>query len=228
MKIGSFQRCSRTDYPGKIAAVVYTQGCNWRCPYCHNRSLIIPARFQPSIPEEEIFAHLGSSIDQIDAVVVTGGEPTLQLDLADFLRRVKQLGYATKLATNGSRPGVLSALFEAQLLDFVALDLKGPLSSYERFAGLRVETGMVELSLELVRTSGVDYELCTTLVGGLHTPSDLQELAPLIHGARRYAVQSYRPAPAAKGRSLLSVPGPGLFHDAGVLLRDHVDEFVTR
>lgn len=229
MKIGSYQKSSRTEYPGKTAAVVFTQGCNWRCPFCHNRALVVPARFQPPIPVEQVLSYLRDARGGIDAVVITGGEPTLQPGLLGFLRAIRSYGLAIKLDTNGSRPTVLANLFNEGLLDYVAMDLKGPISTYARFTGCSVETGMVELSLELVRTSGVPYELRTTLVGGLHTTEDINELAPLIRGAKRYVVQSYRPpVTPSKAAEHLEPPSPSLFHEAGVLLRDHVDEFLVR
>lgn len=214
MKIGGYQKYSRTDFPGKIAAVVYTQGCSWRCPYCHSRALVLPSRFQPSIPLAEVFAHIESALGYIDAVVVTGGEPTQQNGLADFLRRVRGLGLATKLDTNGANPGVLDELLFARLLDFIAIDVKGPLHNYARYTGCRVDTGAIEVSLELIRTCGVAYELRTTLVGGLHTENDLHDLAPLIAGATRYSVQTYQPALGLREKSEM--------HPASSELRDYL------
>lgn len=229
MKIGGYQKNSRIDFPGKVAVVVHTQGCNWRCPYCHSRCLIMPARFQPAIPEMEFFSMLEVERRTAEAVVVTGGEPTLQPDLAGFLRRVRALGLATKLDTNGSRPGVIASLLDQHLVDFIAMDVKGPLSSYARFAGTTVDTGMLELSIELIRSSGVNYEFRTTLVGGLHRLEDLRVLAPLVSGSRRFAVQSYRPPPGkALGFERLCAPPAELFHEAGEALREHVEEFIVR
>jgi pyruvate formate lyase activating enzyme len=229
MKIGGYQKRSLTDFPGKVAAVVYTQGCDWRCPFCHVRSLVIPARFQPRIPEEDVFRALEYQHGETQAVVVTGGEPTLQYGLAPFLRRVRSLGFATKLDTNGSRPAVLAALFNEGLLDYVTMDVKGPIASYARFAGHSIDTGKIELSIELIRSSGVEYELRTTLVGGLHTPADIRAMAPLLFGAKRYAVQTYR-CPPASTRTVneFTPPGAELFHEAGECLRSHVDEFLVR
>jgi pyruvate formate lyase activating enzyme len=229
MKIGGYQKRSLVDFPGKAAAVVYTQGCNWRCPYCHIRSLVIPARFQPATPESDIIELLEQSRGIIEGVVITGGEPTVQIGLASFLRRVRSMGYLVKLDTNGSRPAILAGLFNEGLLDYVALDVKGPLSCYSRFTGRNVDPGMIELSIELVRTSGVPYELRTTIVGGLHDIRDIQAIAPLVSGSARYALQAYRP-PASNGLPVknLTAPDPELFHVAGELLRDHVGEFVIR
>lgn len=229
MKIGSYQKSSFIDFPGRVAAVIYTQGCNWRCPYCHNRSLVIPSRFQPSIPVDDVLQHLVEHRTELNGVVVTGGEPTLQTGLASFLREARSMGYATKLDTNGSRPTVLATLFNDQLLDYVALDVKGPLACYSRFAGHAVDPGMIELSIELVRSSGIPYELRTTLVGGLHEPEDIRAMAPLVTGAQRFALQTYRqPSAGTKNYEAYSLPSPELCHAAGEALRDHVGEFIVR
>ncbi len=229
MKIGGYQKSSLIDYPGKVAAVVYTQGCSWRCPYCHNRSLVYPARFQPSTPEDNIFDHLDLKRGQLEAVVVTGGEPTLQTGLIDFFRRVREMGYLTKLDTNGSHPNVLSSLLLENLLDYVAMDIKGPLKDYSHFAGCEVDTGPLELSMELIKQSNIRYEFRTTLVGGLHTGEHVKQLAPLMFGVRRYAVQTYRMPPSDfRSQPPFTPPDEELIHAVGVALRDSVDEFVVR
>ncbi len=229
MKIGGFQKRSLVDYPGKKAAVVLTQGCCWRCPFCNNRSLVYPTRFQPAIPTEEIFAHLTAQREEIEGVVVSGGEPTLQSGLEDFLHRVRSMGLLIKLDTNGSQPGVIASLIEARLLDYVAMDIKGPLCDYSKFTGCLVDTGPLELSMELIKNSGLPYEFRTTLVGGLHNEEHIEELAPIMYGVRRYALQTYRPLPGdGKTHSPFSTPDVGLFHAAGAALRDKVEEFVVR
>ena len=229
MKIGGFQKSSRSDFPSKVAAVVFTQGCCWRCPYCHNRSLVYPTRFQPSIPVEEIYEHLRLGHEQLDGVVITGGEPTLQCDLTDFIRRVREMGLLIKLDTNGSNPGMLASLLEENLLDYIAMDVKGPLSEYQRFVGCAVDTGPIELSIELIKQSNIPYEFRTTLVGGLHTREHLDQLAPLMYGVRRYAVQTYRMPPSDfRSQPPFTPPDVSLFHTASEALRDRVDEFLVR
>jgi len=229
MKIGGYQKNSLIDFPGKVAAVVFTQGCGWRCPYCHNRSLVLPARFQPAIPEEEIFDHLKLRQGQLDGVVITGGEPTQQPDLADFCRRVRKLGFLLKLDTNGSQPGVLSQLIGEGLVDYFAMDVKGPFCDYARFTGCAVDTGPLELSMELIKKSGVPYEFRTTLVGGLHTAQHLRQLAPQLIGVRRYAIQSYHPLPPdAKTTDPFSPPDAELLATASKLLRSGAGDFLMR
>jgi pyruvate formate lyase activating enzyme len=229
MRIGGFQKRSLIDYPGKTAAVIKTQGCPWRCPFCHNRSLVYPARFQPAIPVEEVIEHLGAERNELEGVVITGGEPTLQTGLVFFLERVRSMDLLIKLDTNGSHPEVLSALLGAKLLDYVAMDIKGPLCDYARFTGCAVDTGLIELSIELIKQSGLPYEFRTTLVGGLHERAHIEELAPVMYGVRRYALQSYRPPPAdAKNHDPFSAPDADLIRVASEALRDKVDEFVIR
>jgi len=229
MKIGGYQKSSLVHFPGKAAAVVFTQGCCWRCPYCHNRSLVFPARFQPSIPVEEVFDHLQLHRQQLDGVVVTGGEPTLQPDLIDFLQRVRQMGYQIKLDTNGSQPSVIARLLQNNLVDYIAMDVKGPLGEYARFTGCEVDTGPIELSIELIKQSNIGYEFRTTLVGGLHSQAHIEQLAPLMYGVRRYAVQSYQLPPSDfRTQPHFTPPDVSLFHTASEALRDKVEEFLVR
>lgn len=229
MKIGGFQKSSLSDFPGKVAAVVFTQGCGWRCPYCHNRSLVYPARFQPSIPVEEIYEHLLFGRGKLDGVVISGGEPTLQYGLTEFIRRVRDMGFLIKLDTNGTNPSILAALLEENLLDYIAMDVKGPLSEYRRFVGCEVDTGPLELSIELIKQSKISYEFRTTLVGGLHTSEHLDQLAPLMYGVRRYAVQIYRMPPSDfRSQPAFTPPDSSLIDTASEALRDRVDEFLVR
>lgn len=229
MKIGGFQKSSLTDFPGKAAAVVYTQGCQWRCPYCHSRSLVYPTRFQPSIPVEEVIDQLLLRREQLEGVVITGGEPTLQPGLPNFLREVHKLGLLAKLDTNGAFPDVLSFLIQEQLVDYIAMDIKGPLHDYARFTGGPLDTGPIELSVEIIKRSSVPYEFRTTLVGGLHDRSHIEQLAPLMYGARKYVLQSFCPIPGdSKANGHYSAPDVALFQAASSALRDKVDEFLVR
>jgi pyruvate formate lyase activating enzyme len=194
MNIGGFVPCSLSDFPGRVAAVVFTQGCNWRCPWCHNPALVYPDRFTPPLPEADILARLAARRGQLDGVVVSGGEPTLQPDLAEFLGRVRALGFATKLDTNGSRPDVVRSLLAAPLLDFVALDLKAPWTRYAAAAGGTVDAAAVGETLALLRASGVGHQLRTTRWPGL-TADGEREIAAIAAGSP-HVWQEYR-APAA-------------------------------
>jgi pyruvate formate lyase activating enzyme len=229
MKIGGYQKSSLLDFPGKVAAVIFTQGCVWRCPFCHNRALVHPGRFQPSIPEEDVFEYLHAQRGQLDGVVVSGGEPTVQPSLVSFFRRVRDMEFSTKLDTNGANPNMLSTLLQEKLLDYIAMDIKGPLSEYKRFIGCEVDTGPIELSIELIKQSGVPYEFRTTLVGGLHTPKHIEQMAPLMYGVSRYAVQTYRAEPGDSNlHDPFTPPGADLLNTASRALRGQVSEFLVR
>ena len=130
MLIGGFQKCSLIDYPGKICAIVFTLGCNFRCSYCHNPELVYPELFNKPIPEEEIFSFLPKRRGKLDAVTITGGEPTLQADLIDFILRIKKLEFLVKLDSNGSDPDVLENAISSEAPDYIAMDVKAPLEKY--------------------------------------------------------------------------------------------------
>ena len=192
MKIGGLQKCSLIDYPGHIAAVIFTQGCPWRCPWCHNRSLVLPDEYGPLIPEEEVLQFLETRLGQLEGVVVTGGEPTFQPDLLDFLKKLGNLGFLVKLDTNGYRPEVINAVLEADLIDYIAMDVKAPLNKYNLATGRHVPSNNIRQSITLIRDSGFDHEFRTTIVPGLHHQEDIEEILNLIQGSRRYALQSFQ------------------------------------
>ena len=165
MKIGGFQPFTLTDYPGHVAAIVFTQGCNWRCPYCHNAQLLpIDRPKSDLIPEAYVFDHLARRCCQLDGLVITGGEPTIQEDLPRFIRRVRRLGLKIKLDTNGSQPGVIRQLLEENLLDYIAMDIKAPLEQYESRVCRPVDTDALNTNIELIKNSGVPCEFRTPKV----------------------------------------------------------------
>ena len=131
MKIGGLQKFSFIDYPNKTSAIIFTQGCNFRCAYCHNPELVYPEKYQVPISEEQVFAFLESRKNQLDAVVITGGEPTLQPDLIEFIKKVKAMGFLVKLDSNGSNPQVLEQVINQKLVDFIAMDIKAPFDKYD-------------------------------------------------------------------------------------------------
>ena len=176
MKIGGFQKFSLIDYPGLISAVIFTQGCNFRCPYCHNPELVLPDKFGRSIDSEYILDFLNSRTGKLDGVVLTGGEPTLQLDLLPFLRKIKELSFMIKLDTNGGRSEVIQNALAENLLDFIAMDIKAPLNSYSAVSGVEVDINSIVKSINLIFDSGVDYQFRTTIVPKLHTKKMVKEL----------------------------------------------------
>lgn len=194
MRIGGYVPCSLSDFPGQLAAVVFTQGCNWRCPWCHNRALVYPELFTSTIPTSEIFTRLAARRGKLDGVVVTGGEPTLHAGLAVFLTEVKRFGFATKLDTNGSHPEVVRTLLDAKLVDFVAMDLKAPLFRYAEAIGTTANSEFLVETIALLRERDVPHQLRTTRWPGL-ADEDCAKIEKLANGSP-HIWQDFRPAPA--------------------------------
>jgi pyruvate formate lyase activating enzyme len=191
MQINGFQKLTLLDFPGKVACIVFTPGCNFRCPFCHNASLVTHIDGE-RIEEEEILSYLKKRQGLLDGVVVTGGEPTLQGDLADFLGKIKALGYAVKLDTNGTSPEKLKTLVEKGLVDYVAMDIKNTAAKYPVTAGCgSAVLGKVEESIDFLLADTVDYEFRTTVTAELHTPQDIGDIAKRIKGAKRYFLQNF-------------------------------------
>jgi len=191
LPIGGAHWTTLLDYPGKVAAALFTVGCNLRCPFCHNPELVDPDRLAPALDTLEILERLRERVGFLDGVVVSGGEPTIHRGLPAFLRRVKRIGLLVKLDTNGTRPDVLRALLAQRLVDYVAMDVKGPFERYERLTGVRCDVRAVEASIALLRAGPADYEFRTTGVPTL-TRADLLSVARRLAGARRYALQAFR------------------------------------
>lgn len=193
MKIGGFQKVSLIDYPGKISAVVFTQGCNFRCPFCHNPELVDPERFANRIPEPEILAFLEKRKGRLDAVVITGGEPTLQSELIPFTIHLKAMGYLIKLDTNGALPDVLENMLGRRLIDYLAMDIKAPLERYGEITKTKTDVERIRRSISLIMGSGVDYEFRTTAVRSLLGLQELEAIGRLIPGAKRFVLQKFVP-----------------------------------
>ena len=196
MTIGGFQPFSLSEFPGKISAVVFCQGCNFRCPYCHNPELVDPGCFTPSWPEVRVMHELASRRGRLQGVVITGGEPTLQRDLERFIREVRDLGFAVKLDTNGSDPETLERLLAAHLLDHIGLDVKAPPRSYAGVVRTTIAPTTITRSLATVIGSGIDHELRTTWLPSLLRRQDLLEIADAVKGCRRWVVQRFVPSKA--------------------------------
>jgi pyruvate formate lyase activating enzyme len=179
------------DYPGKVAAVVFTPGCNMNCHYCHNRSLIEDESGKERQDPEEVLAFLTRRLKMLDGVVVSGGEPTLQPRLANFLERVRGLGLAIKLDTNGTRPKVVGRLIEQGLVDFVAMDLKAPFSRYGEICGVEVDPEDLHETIKVVLDSGIGHEFRTTF-SPLLNEQDILHMAGVVRGARGLVLQQYR------------------------------------
>ena len=193
MVIHGLQKLTLLDYPGHTACTVFTARCPWRCPFCHNASLVLEPESQPTIPEEELFSFLARRKGLLDGVAVTGGEPTLQRDLPDFLRKIKSLGFAVKLDTNGTNPAMLRAILDEGLADYVAMDIKAGRENYSAVTGtLRPGLRAVEECARMLMDGDTDFELRTTVVRGLHTSGDFADIAAWLPGNEKYVLQAFK------------------------------------
>jgi pyruvate formate lyase activating enzyme len=202
LSIGGLHKVSLIDYPGLISAIVFLQGCNFRCPYCHNPELVNPKLYSPVIPEDEVLAFLDKRRGKLDAITITGGEPTLQERLPEFIREIREFGYRIKLDTNGSFSGVLQSLLDEKLVDYIAMDIKGPLNRYDRVCRVNVAKEEIERSIRLIMAAPVDYEFRTTLVKDLLTREDITAMGELVRGARLFALQNFVPSKTLDDRYL--------------------------
>lgn len=192
MRIGGLHKTSLIDYPGKISAVIYTQGCNFRCPFCHNPELVDPDLFQGTFDIEEIFTFLSKRKGRLEGVVVTGGEPLMHKETPDFLKRIKDMGYLVKLDTNGCFPDRLEYVLDNNLVDFIAMDFKAPYDKYQELTGVDVDIDKIKKSVELIREKAPDYEFRTTVVKKMLNKQDLLSIINSIEPAKKYVVQRFR------------------------------------
>lgn len=181
------------EYPGMISAIAFTQGCNFRCPYCHNPELVDPDLFGDCLPEEGVLSFLERRRGKLDALTISGGEPTIQLDLIDFIKRVRKIGYLIKLDTNGSCPEVLEQLIGGRLLDYIAMDMKGPFQRYRTVTRSKIDEDKIRQSMEIIMKSGKPYEFRTTVPKKLLQEEDLLEMGKLLRNASCYILQQFIP-----------------------------------
>lgn len=192
MLIGGFQKFSLLDYPGQLAAIVFTQGCNFRCPYCHNPGLVNPKNYTRIIPTSEILAFLDSRRGKLGAVCITGGEPTLHQDLPWFVAELREMGFLIKVDTNGSNPGMISELSSKDMVDYWAMDLKAPLHLYPVVSRSDVPVDAIMHSMDILRSSGVEYEFRTTFFEALFNWDDLLLIREVLKPGDRYYLQQCR------------------------------------
>ena len=191
MKIGGLQKLSLLDFPDKTACIVFTNGCNFRCPFCHNASLVVGNETFSS--EEEVFSVLKKRKGLLDGVVITGGEPLIHADIADLIIRIREEGYAVKLDTNGTFPDRLGALIEQKLVDYVAMDIKNSPERYAETIGVEnFDLAPVKKSVELLKEGKVDYEFRTTVVKPYFDEKSFEDIGEWIKGAKRYYLQNYK------------------------------------
>lgn len=194
MLIGGLQKLSLLDFPKKIAATLFTQGCYFRCHYCHNAELVLSKKFNRPILESEVLQFLNSRKGKLDGVVISGGEPTMQIDLPLFIKKVKDLGFLVKLDTSGIDPGKLSYLINSKLIDYVAMDFKAPWDKYPIVTCKNVDIDKLKQSTQIILNSSIAHEFRTTVVKGLHTFDDILEILKSINGADLYALQKFVPS----------------------------------
>ena len=194
MELKGWVRTSLIDYPDHIATVLFTGGCDFRCPMCHNADLVLRPGELETLPENSVWDFLARRAGMVDGVVITGGEPTLQADLPRFLRQIREIGLDAKLDTNGHHPDVLETLLVEELVTYVALDVKAPAEKYPLLCGVpNLDTDRVAQTITLLQESSIEYEFRTTVVPGLLDADDIETIARWIKGAKRYVLQQFRP-----------------------------------
>lgn len=192
MLIGGFQKLSLCDYPGTPAIVVFLQGCNFNCPFCHNRQLLSTAHSTSQVQEQEILHYLEKRRKTVPAVVISGGEPTLQSKLSLFIRAIKTMGYKVKLDTNGSRPDCIENLVLDGLVDYIAMDIKAPWQKYNLLSGAKVDRSSIQKSITCIAESGVPHHFRTTHYPPLLSEEDLGDIKAILPGKSAYIIQPFR------------------------------------
>ena len=197
MKIGGLQKITLIDYPGRLAAIIFLSGCNFRCPFCYSAELVLPEKIQnhPRIPEKEVFDFLSERRGLLEGVVLCGGEPTIYRELPSFIKKIKKLGYLVKLDTNGSNPQALERLIKNRLIDYVAMDIKAPKERYSAVVGDQAGFGLaeaIEQSIDILKKGEVEYEFRSTIVPAIHKREDVIAMAKWIRGAKKYYLQNFR------------------------------------
>ena len=201
MKISGLQKLTLLDFPGKMACTVFTYGCNFRCPFCHN-AMLVTKENSDSISEEEFFAFLKKRQGILDGVCISGGEPTLQKDLAEFIKKIKAIGYAVKLDTNGSNPDILINLISENLIDYVAMDIKNSPEKYSITCGCDVNVDKIKESVSIIIESGINHEFRTTTVREYHSAEDFEAIAQWLKGDSKYFLQHFEDSGNLIGENL--------------------------
>lgn len=214
--IGGIQKTTLVDFPGKVAAIVFTQGCNFRCGYCHNPSLLAYPPLEGGLKSvisgwginskthlqdtskrenaKDFLSFLQTRIGKLDGVVITGGEPTLQSGLYDFIKEIKQMGFEVKLDTNGTNPQIIEHLIKDNLLDYIAMDIKAPIEKYDLITNVKINKNNILKTIELIKNNDVDYEFRTTVLKSQLSYDDFNQIGQMIKGAKRYYLQKFVPS----------------------------------
>jgi len=195
--IKGFQKLSLIEYPGKLSAIVFVGKCDFRCHFCYNIDLVKNYKKLPDIPEKKILRFLKTRKGLLDAVAITGGEPTLHKGLPEFMKKIKDLGFLVMLETNGSNPKMIKELIDKELIDYIAMDIKTTLKKYDEVAGVKVDKKKIQESIDIIRNSGIDYEFRTTVVPKYFKKKDALAIGKWLKGSKRYYLQQFR-----KGKTL--------------------------
>ena len=227
MDIGGFQGISLLDYLGEVTSIVFTTGCNFRCPFCHNGELVQEA-FEP-VDDEVILEKLEERKDFITAITITGGEPTTQPDLIEFLEKLQDFGVSIKLDTNGSNPEVIKKIIDEKLVDYFAMDIKAPFSMYNEVSGANVDIDRIKRSINLIRTQK-DYEFRTTVIPDLLGPEKIKSTAKQVKGAKKYCLQQFEPRDQTISREFSDKRPypPEKIKEVGEEIRDWFDKLEYR
>ena len=230
MQVTGIQKLTLLDYPGTVACTVFTAGCNFRCPFCHNAMLVLPEQMEPDyLTDSEVFDFLRKRRGVLDGVAVTGGEPLLHRDMPEFLSRIKELGYKIKLDTNGSNPALLREIVEAGLVDRVARDINNAPESYAETIGFEhFDIAPVEQSKSFLLEGSVDYEFRTTVVRGIHTKESLIGAAKWISGAKEYYLQQFKDSGSLVMGEGLSAYDEKQMHELAEAVREYVPTVEVR
>jgi len=223
--IRGLQKTTLIDYPGKISCIVFFSACNFRCPFCHNKDLVLESDHLPQFSEKEILDFLKSRKGILEGVVLTGGEPLLYPHIKSFIKKIKALGFLIKLDTNGTNPKILKALVEKKLVDYVAMDFKAPLKKYEKAVGVKVNKKAILETMSFLISGKIDYELRTTVVPGIHSNEDLLKMAgrlrdlviscqlSIVNCQLNWFLQQFRPSNCLDQKFNKLTPYPKSFYD---------------
>jgi len=193
MIISGLQKTTLIDYPGKIAAIIFSRGCNFRCRYCHNPELVDPDNYYPEIKQEEIIDFLEKRRNVLEGVVITGGEPLIHSDIKEFIKKVKELEYAVKLDTNGTNPTLLQELIDEKLIDYIAMDIKHLPHRYSEVTPSSPDIKKIKQSIEIIKKSKLPYEFRTTVLPKLFNKKDFEDIGKMLKGVSAYYIQQFRP-----------------------------------
>lgn len=230
VKVKGVQKTSMIDYPGKMCSILFTPGCNFRCPFCYNKDLVLNHESLPEIPQNEILEFLKSRINWIDGVCITGGEPLMFSDISELLKNIKKLGLKIKLDTNGTNPELLKSLIKDKLIDYVAMDIKNSLKKYDLITDSKVDPEKIKESVNIILSSGIEHEFRTTTLRKFHADEDFKEIALIVKGAKNYYLQNFKPAPGLIDKNLTEKESFSKkeLESFKKILETHVDNVVIR